>query len=159
MLGDLGATHYTSSRRHVGGLLWLVIVVAIIVALLLGFIGGLVYDTMTTASVYAQFAIADQDIGAVCAGAQIEQSNSMTANGPAVINMVATIYDDQDRAFPPVAKNYWLAIPDEREITDIFRWEAPTLPPNAYIRVLAANSESVKPPAISITHFTVKDCP
>lgn len=94
----------------------------------------------------------------MCAGAIVKQSNYMQANGPAVITMVATIYDAEGIAYPPVAESYQLAVPDELEIKNRFEWEAPALPPNNYVRVLGANSESIRPPAMSITHFSVVAC-
>lgn len=158
LLGDLGATRAEPGRWRSGWLVSGVILLAIFVALAAGFIGGLSYNALVTNTVYAQFAEPEQSIGAVCAGSLVEQSNYMQANGPAVINMVATIYDADGVAIPPVAKNYWLAVPNELEIKDVFTWEAPALPPDSYVRVVGANSESIRPPAISKTEFTVIDC-
>lgn len=129
-----------------------------VIALLLGIFGGIVYQNATSQNIYAQFEVPDQDIGAVCPGAVIRQSNFMTANGPAVLNLVATIYDSEGVNYAPVARNYWLAVPNGEVITDNLEWVAPDLPPKKYKRVLAANSESIRPPAISITHFEVVEC-
>lgn len=158
LLSDLGATAPKPQRWRGGWLVTGVILLAILVALAAGFIGGLSYNALVTNTVYAQFAEPDQDIGDVCAGAIVKQENYMQANGPAVINMVATIYDKAGVVIPPTARNYWLAVPNQLEVRDVFTWEAPELPPDSYIRVVGANTESVRPPAISKTLFSVVNC-
>jgi hypothetical protein len=137
--------------------------ILILVSILIGFVIGAVIVLYRWPSSSVRFTYSVQDIGDVCAGELITQENEMVVSGPAYIQMAATIYDDSTRtALYPLTATYVLAAANDNGspyvIRDVFTWEAPSLPPKRYKRVLAAATYRNQEPITTVTSFNLIKC-
>lgn len=132
------------------------------VMLLLGISIGLVITTFRGQNVYVQFLRETEDIGQVCPNQSIRQENYMTVDGPAVVLINATIYDDKGQVLYPLVESRELSIdgdaPQPTQIVDALWWDAPPLPTGRYRRVVNAATYRSSTPAWSVTHFEIKEC-
>ena len=131
-------------------------------ALLIGFGVGVLSVIYRGPSTYVRFSVPVQDLGDVCANARVRQQNEMIVNGPAYIQLAATIYDAVSNvAYYPLTESYVLAVAGEAEpiiVRDIFTWIAPSLPPSKYKRVLAAATYRNQEPVTTVTTFNLVLC-
>lgn len=135
------------------------------VAVLILFVGialGIASAALRPVSVIVRFAAPEQDLGAVCAASDVIQNNSMLVDGPATVQVTATIFNAATgEAYTPLSQNHSLAIPAEPApavIKDIFHWQAPDLPPASYIRVVGAATFRYGLTAAQTTRFSIRDC-
>ena len=128
---------------------------------------GVTITQTTGTSTYVSFLSEVDDIGQICPHQSVKQDNAMLAYGPAILLVNATIYNAKGEVYYPLVQSYQLSVgaqvsvngnPTPTKIQDIFWWEAPGLPPGLYQRVVGAATYRGSTPAITTTHFEIKDC-